>query len=775
MLTRPARQLRAAAVLAAVAVAVAVPAAGAAPAGPTGSGTAATTLTFPSLDLVLDAAGSTGGALGTLSALADTTGTAYGALALADGRVGQLVQPEQRVDSRDGGARDELGVALPNGPVTGAVQLAGVEVSATATDAVARLSALDGELAAPLGLSIGLSGSDVVSRVTPTASHSGLSLSSPGLSVELSDVLPADVLAALPLSVVLDLTEALDLPAPDELLERLRSVTDVAALLEQLRAAEASLEDLRRQLGDLTDDPALAAEIDAAEQAVADAAAALSSALSELSATQAGLTNAKTDATAAQTAVVSAETELTAAQTVLATESAELAALEEQLADARAELAYLESLTVLTPEQTLRLLELPGIIADLEDAVEQAEENVAAATAAAAASAAALADAEAALAAAEAAVAALEESVALDEGAVDAARTLLAAAYDALEALLAQLPSSELIDALRAEISRLVTVVDGVLLQIERLLADLPDVSKLRLDLLAGLADVPLLATGLLVIDLASTATGEGGDASAACTVADVTVLGQPVPGATCEDVARQLSALGGSVGALLAALPVSTPSVALSGLTPRESVVRDADGSWTAVAGIEPLRIAVAPLALQDVVDPLVSGLREQVRALLDGSGDGLLAAALDDTLNVLLDQLESVPLGDGLAGLSTAGVDVSLLGATSTSTFTSMQAEAGDPTNATDPAAPTSPTAPTGPNDPASPPATGARTPPAAPVAAPATGTGRLTPANVTSPPRGASTLPRTGSEPAVVAAAALLAMAAGAHALRLGQRPA
>ena len=314
--------------LAALTVALLLSVSGAASAATPPASTGATTATAGASEATVDLGGVVladllDQSLGTATAQATTAGQTPASLAraaLAGGR-------EITLSSADGGQVPAQQVDLAG---LGSVRLGGLVADADDTSATAAVEALRAQLA-PLGLQLGSQVGQFVASADAeeTIARNAIELS--GLSVSLSDLLGEELLAQLPLSVLLDLGGLLNLDLGG------LGAGDLDALIEQLDAGRA-----------------LAGQVDAARAAVTSAQAAVTAAEQQLAQAQAQATAAAAAVDAQQQVVTNLQnqiggvactlvpalcTQLEAAQTELARLQAQAASAQQAVTTATSALA----------------------------------------------------------------------------------------------------------------------------------------------------------------------------------------------------------------------------------------------------------------------------------------------------------------------------------------------------------------------------------------------------------------------------------------------------
>lgn len=687
------------------------------------AGTGTSSVSLVPVDLTLDGIGvPLTSTLGSLTAEATNVDDALASLRFGSIGAAGDTAPGFEVSSADGDRSGDESRAVEAAGIGAALGLVDYAVSSDEGTATARLATLAAELTTPLGLDPVVDAQQVIAAATATGTDGGLALSLGQLELGLGDLLPPELLEALPLSVVIDLADQLGLPLPADLLDRLSDLDDLTGTLQGAIDAADDIEEIEALIADVV---AELPEVVAAEAAVTDALASVADATATVDAADALVGDLEDQLGEIEAEIASIEGQIATLTASLLDLDSVLDAL--QIASINGQIATLTSqLGLLQTEATT-----------LETQLADADED--------------LADATSALAAAETVL--------------DGARTALAGLLDdvaaldpELAALLDQLAGLE--DLLTGVIDELAGLLDG---------ADLPE---LRLDLVDALLATPLLDLGALTVDLASVADGAGGTGSASCTAAGLTVLGSAIPSPDCAAIATAIDQLDTAIADALSALPIAStlPGVLVSGLDVTSSGSDSpVDGVSSSFARVSALTLGIESLDLTAVVDDLVSELDGLIGQLDDRLGAiGLLdldvvqlasapdftASAvdvpldLDGALTDLRATLDLLPLGDALAGLSTIGLEAVLGGGGVESVFTA--ASAGAPVTPGTPATPGAPGSPSTPETPATP----------------------LAPGTPTGGPVPGTSLPRTGDSIQLLAAAALAAMAAGGVTLMLGR---
>ncbi|HEX2240193.1 MAG TPA: hypothetical protein VHJ82_03505 [Actinomycetota bacterium] len=558
----------------------------------------ATTLTTPVANVIVEAINSTGHSAGAFSA-----------------------------SSSDPDSSQSVSVPF-EGPVTsGQVSIAELLAIADADSATAALGALQSSLnIGPLGMSATSPRQGIESIADPFGSSSMTGFSVGPFALSVGDLLPTEVLEALPLSVIFDLAKQLPIDVVEELRSTMRALRDVIESVDALEDVGAQLDAAQAQLDALgVGDPAIADAIDG----VQDAEAAV---------------DAATDAVAA------AQGQLDAAQAAVDAAEAEVADLTGQQTDLQEQLAACPLPAVCAVLQAQLDSLAPQIAAaqtQLSNA--QADEVVAQTT---------LDDAEAQL---EAVEVALAQAIAELEALVGAAGTQIA----------------ELVDQLQAELASLLDTLDETL-------ASIPNLEDLISDVVFEIAGSPLFEIGKITV--ASLAQSDSVDASGdiGCEISGASVLGDPIPGTSCDVVKQAWGDVQELIGGVFEALPVTgLPQISVQGLETYEhaSSAPDAQGFRSAAAGLRALRVSIPSVALTDVVDQLVADATAQIEALL---GTDIPDIGLADVLEQVRAQLEVLPTGDALGGLRTVGVRASLAEVANQSRFRANNASIAPVPNA-------------------------------------------------------------------------------------------
>lgn len=592
---------------------------------PANTGSATVTVSLPAVTVTDPLGANRAISLGSLTVGAQSYPNLLASLGLSSlSALGQSA-PGVSYTSAQGTRSGNTTVPVSAGPVTGSVGLLNYLVQSGSGAATAKLGALNGSLtAAPLGLAAGLGQHGLETAVTPTGSTSAVELTSPGITLKLSDLLPANVLNALPLGTLLQLLASTGLQLPSTL----------SGAVSQLENVVLGVQVLNADLTQLASAQATVASLSASNPAVAAAQAAVTSAQQAVTADQAKLAADLATQTTDQAAVTAACTiplslACTTAQSALTAINATVSADQTNLASAQATLTQ-------------------------------------------------------------------------DQAALTAALNQAAA------------PGSPLATA-QALVTTLTNTVNGLLTQLQGLLNSLPNVQSLLQQLAAALGNAPLLQVGNVSVVLNTGATAKSGTSSVTCTLGSVTVLGTAVAAPTCSSLGQLVSGIESKLTTALAVLPAAArPSVTLDGLQTSHSAsaAPSSSGATSASAGLSALHLGIAPISLKGLADSLTTQLQAQLNQVLGALGVAApavkaravsahalpvtLPAGLSTLLTTLTTQIDALPTGSALAGLSTLGLDAHLVGVTSQSGFQ------GGATPAPATSAPTAPpaTAPAGPS---------------------------------------------------------------------------
>ena len=707
---------------------------GAAPAARDGHGAAETRLQLLSLGVSGLPVDDLDASLGSLVTRAGTVGDPADARILLETlRAGGTTVADWEATSAEGGSRGDHAIPIDGPGVTGGVSIVDYLAEADG-DALARVAALTGDLdAGPLGLAADLGQRGVRSHVTSTAATGITEVGIDGLRLDVGDLLPTDLLDALPLGLAIDLLDELPVDLDGDLADALASLEDLFAGLEEIVDLDDQRRDvfaaLRDLLGDHPDVVDAEAVVAGAETALADAEADLAAlqsdieaALATLAGAEQALAEAQADLADAEQVVTGLEAERTALQSELATLESDLASLRSLgLTDLVSGLLTLQStyddagcdpVTGLLSTQALQAIancyddHLVGLIAEVEAELDHLATELADAIDVRDTLQAAVTDAETLVDAAEDELAELTDDVALAESTLDEAARLLDEAEAELERIITEVADSADTLALLDDLEELTDRVRDLLDGLPDLLGALPDLEELRGGLVGAIGEATLFDLGRLAIEVEVRADAAGADSDVSCTVSDVAVIGQaPLPELDCAALGTALDHVEGVLGGLLGALPVDLPvAVELGGLQVSTSTDEDADaGSSEAAASVSALRAAIGSVELTALVDDLtgrLDSLIDDTLGVLDGVGDldmddlpllgdarvaGVSTASLTGDLGALGDVVDGLPVGDALAGLRTVGLDLAVAGIDADGAFLAAEegTEPGDPTD--------------------------------------------------------------------------------------------
>ena len=619
---------------------------------PVNTGSASLSLTLPQLALSGPVGAARSLALGTITVAAQSIPPLGATLALAGPTA--MGQAAQGVDysSAQGNQAGNATVPVSAGPVTGSVGLVNYAVNAGAGSALAQLGGLTGTLGvSPLNLAADLGTHGLLAQAGPTASAAGLDLTSPGINIDLADLLPANVLAGLPLGVVVNLLQTTGVTLSPTLTSE----------LSRVRSLLGDAQSLSTDLTSLSGAEATVASLIASNTALAAAQAAVTSQTQTVAGDQATVTSAQSALTAAQATQSTDQSTVNSDQSALTAAQATLSA--DQTAEAAACLLPLSSACTTAK----------GVVAAAQSVVTSDQ---------------------ATLTAAQAALTTANQTVTTDQSALTAAQAALATAQATLatdQATLANLaaqasaPGSPLATA-EGLVTTLTTTVDSLLTQLQGLLGTLPNLQSVLAQLTGALANAPLIGIGNLAVGLNVAANAKTDSASVTCTLGSVSVLGKSVAAPTCEGLSALLKGISGQLSTALSILPASAkPSLSLSGLEPITSTsAASPDGTLTASAGLSALDLAISPISLSGLVDSLTSQLQAQLQAITTALGNHSLLtrpaldahalsvpSGLSGLLGTLTTQVSALPTGSALSGLSTLGLAAGLAGVTSQANY--------------------------------------------------------------------------------------------------------
>ncbi|HEX9889639.1 MAG TPA: hypothetical protein VGA69_09195 [Nitriliruptorales bacterium] len=545
-------------------------------------------------------------------------GSPFGWVAINPVALGETVfgATEARSDAQNNVTTELVSASDPAGLVSALVNPVGLSATADATSAVGAAQAATAQLSAlnqALGLVVNTTG--VVSSVSDTAATATQGLRVEGLDIDLGDLVPLDVLALLPIDVLIELLDQLPVGVPD-----IEGIVDTALdAVDDAEAAAAAITGAGEQLA--TDLVALAD----ANQVLADAEAVLAAAQ---------------DAEAtAQAALDAAAVTLAAAQAVAAEIANDLDSL-----DAVALLTKYGTQCVGATVLTIVTC-VEGLLDDAQAAVATAQADVDAA--------------QAALNDAVDAVQAVVADVQTAQDAVDALQAAINTVVDALQQLV-----DDVIDALIGLVDAL-TTLEGSLGDVVAALADGDILS-------VGAIDIGVVANSIGTIEGSSATVG------CSPVPIEVLGLHVATPDCSnpLTSVSSLANAITGSIQGLLQTLPVVQdvlPEVSIEVFpVVQESVVQDGD-YVTATAHVVPLDVALGSVTIDpaNLVSGLLATLAAQVDALVAAAipadedvADLGLPAEITDTLAAVRDQLPEVSdlqaLLDAVLALLPDGLDL-------------------------------------------------------------------------------------------------------------------
>ncbi|MFN2526426.1 MAG: hypothetical protein ABR505_09220 [Actinomycetota bacterium] len=538
-------------------------------------------------------------------------------------------------------AESSQSVTVPfDGPLTsGEISIAELLAMADTDSATAALGALQSELGlGPLGMSASSPRQGIESIADPFGSVSSSGFSVGPFALTVGDLLPPDLLEALPLSVVWDLAKNLPVDAAQQLRSTIRTLRDLADSIEAIETVNAQLDAAEAQL-----------------DSIAAGSPALDDALEAVDASEAAVGPAVASVDAAEAQMSIAQAEVDARQ-------AEVDGLVEQR----------DSL-----DQQLAACTVPAVCTNLQSQIDGVDAQMATAEVELAGAQTELESAQAALADADAQLQAAEE--------------VLAEAIAALEALLDETSAQlvDLVDELQAELDELLSTLD-------ELLASIPNLSDLISDVVFEIAGTPLFEIGKIEVRSFAQSDAVDGASDVGCKITGARVLGEALPGTSCDAVKQAWSDVESAISGVLDSLPVSNlPQISVEGLHTYAlaSDGPDAQGFNSSSAGLSALRLAVPSVALIDVTDQLVANVTAEVEALL---GTDIPDAELASILDQVTAQLGALPVGDALSGLRTVGVQAAMAEVANHSRFRANKASVAPVPNPHTPPTPGDPNSP-------------------------------------------------------------------------------
>ena len=508
--------------------------------------------------------------------------------------------------------------ALAPGPVSALVSNLGVSAFGVSADAdedhaIAVIEGIQATMDAltVAGLDIALTG--VVSEVTRTGASAEQDLMVEDLHIGLGDILPPDLLEALPLDVLLDLIEGLG----------------DAGLLDDVDGLRAELDGLVADISDAIDE------------------------LNEYDLDLLGELDTDTDLLEE---LLGLQTDLEALDLDGVIDTL-LGVLDDEVDD------ILDLGIISDPEAALAdALALDVSTLDLEDEIAELEEAIDL-----------LADADGidGIDVDESCPDPLSDDLG---GLIEDAEELAECVEDVLEQL--EQLINDLLEQLRTEVAAQLGL-DGLLELLEDLLADLVDLTNLVetiRGLIDDIGAINLLSAERLGLEMLASADAEGGATSIACELGGVSVLGDVLGDLSCdggslgEGVDDALDAAFGVIGDVLESLPgVSGVDGLRLDLLPvaTEQVTTDDDGTVTATAHAVLLELVVPSVTIDpsEALDLLdlpefggIDGLETLVEDVLaELEAEGLLELLPETELTTILDELQATAEGlvDEVTGL--------------------------------------------------------------------------------------------------------------------------
>ncbi|HVM34684.1 MAG TPA: hypothetical protein VM784_05010 [Actinomycetota bacterium] len=288
-------------------------------------------------------AGDVGAALGIASGDATTFDRPFASIALDGVRVGDQRFAAESVTSDDADASRRVDVPFGAAGVDGTLTIAELAASATKDSASSTLGGLKGSVTFDaLGLTSKFGGQGINSNATSKMSTSEVGVDIGPVGLQLGDLLPEELLEALPFSKIVALAGELDLDVVGALRDARALLRQINALVDDIQATIDELADAEEALDALiSGNSEIAALQDQVDAAAADVAAATAR-LQEEQATLNDL-KAQKNALEAQLAACTVgcdvlQADLDALNASIDAQEAEVAAAEQQVATATTEL-----------------------------------------------------------------------------------------------------------------------------------------------------------------------------------------------------------------------------------------------------------------------------------------------------------------------------------------------------------------------------------------------------------------------------------------------------
>lgn len=671
--------------------------------------------------------------LGVASSEATTQGTPAASVLLDAVRVGNQIVSAHKASSSEGESSKSVEIPIGVAGIGGHLTVADMSAEATADSATALLNALSGTIdVGPLGFDAQIGDNGIMSTVTPDAASSRAGASFGPIELRLGDLLPAEVMGALPLSALLDLVDQLGIALPVDVSDQVQVIRDLISVLEEVETKIRELDAARDDLDELVSDNAA---VQAAQDAVDEAQAAVDAAQAQLAQAEAAYAAALSALETAQSDASAAQQQLTDATNQVSSMNAQMAQLQEHKATLESQLAAC-SIEVVCNDLRAQIAAIDTQIAATQAQLEGAQADAATAAAAVAATGTILAEAQAAHDAAQDAV---DEA----QAAVDAAQAELASAQSSLQQAIDQI-IDPVVDQALALIEQIQSQIMDLLDTLEGALSNLPDLAALFEDLASLLSDAPLFKVGQIAVQVEATADETSGVANVICGASGIEVLGNSVGGESCDTLAGAFGEIRNAVMDVIESLPIadSLPAITINGLqsTTTGSDAPNAAGVTSATASLTGLHVGIGSVSLGNIADDIMA----EVLAMLDETVASLPATdvPIDSTLQSVIDQvmaqIDALPIGDALNGIETIGMNATVAGLRTMSSYQARAPRQDTPRE--------EPGGNGGPDD---------GTPP------------------VAAPPAERAPLPFTGSSSSLVVALALWLMSAGMVLTFLAQR--
>lgn len=345
-------------------------------------------------------------------------------------------------------------------------------------------------------------------------------------------------------------------------------------------------------------------------------------------------------------------------------------------------LDLLESLGIPVPaDVTAQLEQLQDVanqideIGAQQEAVTAAREALTLAQAAAAAAQSTVDGIQAELDDAEADLALLgaacEGVGALVPGAAELCATIERLSGELGDAQVARDGANVAVDSAQAALDSAVVVLTNVTDELLDALEGL-DLSDLLDSLVGVLEGQPILEIGELSVGVVATASSSASNGSALCSFEGVRVLGQDLDISACDDVEVLVADLTAGIQGVLDVLPVATGGlVSVTGPQIASSEADAMEGThYVAEASVEALEVTVGELSLGALLDSVTGDLLGSITGPLGDLGLPL-PADIGTVVGDLVAQLDALPTGELLDGLSLDGLSLDVGDVTAASSF--------------------------------------------------------------------------------------------------------